>query len=146
MRWRKSGAEGAQIGTSLPKRHPSRAAQLLKKPGKIGRTAEKIGCRIGKLSVRENRRLSLPWLENPARRRHRRVAPSHDVVLRYVSCTTAIAIVAELLVLEPGAAAHRQAKADVAPLNLAAPERDAARRNDPAPPQSGARSGQRDGR
>ena len=56
MRWEESRAEGAQIGTSLPKRHPSRAAQLLKKPGKIGRIAEKIGCRIGKLSVRENRR------------------------------------------------------------------------------------------
>ena len=68
MRWRKSGAEGAQIGTSLPKRHPSRAAQLLKKPGKIGRTAEKIGCRIGKLSVRENRRCTGVFEGDPSRK------------------------------------------------------------------------------
>ena len=41
---------------SLPKRHPSRADQMAKKPGKTGQSAGKIGCGIGKLTVCENRR------------------------------------------------------------------------------------------
>ena len=53
---RKSGVARAESGTSLPKWHPSRAIQMPKKPGKTGLSAEKIGCRLGKLSLCENRR------------------------------------------------------------------------------------------
>src|SRR5271157_5313238 len=57
---RKSGAERAEIGGNLPRGHPCHAFQRPKKPGKTGRYAEEIGCEIGKLSDRENRRLSVP--------------------------------------------------------------------------------------
>src|SRR5271157_5216629 len=53
---RKSGAERAEIGGNLPRGHPCHAFQRPKKPGKTGRYAEEIGCEIGKLSDRENRR------------------------------------------------------------------------------------------
>ncbi len=53
---RKSGAEGANVGGNLPNWHPCHALQKPKKPGKTDRSAAKIGCELGKLNVRENRR------------------------------------------------------------------------------------------
>ncbi len=64
------GGKAARRGRNwndLPKRHPTRGVQTPKKPGKTGRAAEKIGCGIGKLSGRENRRSILDRLHSQPR-------------------------------------------------------------------------------
>src|SRR5262249_21837302 len=48
--------DAEEIGSTLPNRHPSCALQRPKKPRKTGWSVEEIGCELGKLRLRENRR------------------------------------------------------------------------------------------
>jgi hypothetical protein len=59
---------------NLPKRHPSHAPKKPRKPGKTGQSGEKIGCGIGKLRLRENRRCQAVWRGIPLEEARRALA------------------------------------------------------------------------